>query len=86
MNFPQMKTFLQDTAQNNTDFVTLQLIGHTAGGLEIMALKLANQKADDKLKASVALIGGLDVGDVVGGEIIVRIIRHLVKGLFMFYF
>ena len=81
MTSSTLNLFLHNIADEYASFVTLNVIGQSVGGEDILELVMTNGNTLDKSnKSHVLLISGLQGDNLVGPEMTTRFIRHIAKG------
>ena len=82
MLYEEVKQFISDSVSENPNIASSKVLGQTSSGEDIDLLELSAevQGLQDDQKLHVALIGGLNGDEPIGGEIIVRFARHLIEG------
>ena len=82
LSFTQINEFLHEVANEYTSFARVNVIGYSSHGSQILELVLTNGMVTDRTSQSqVVLISGLQGDNLVGTEMLVRLIRHILKGM-----
>ena len=67
-------------ANSQGDIVKINVLGSTSKGHEILVVDMSADFVDEHERMHVLLLGGINGDEMVGPEMLMRFIRHMVKG------
>ena len=76
-NYHQMTSFLQEQASKCSNITKLTTIGTSQGGKLIYSLEITEDVELAQRKPHVGLVGSLQGTDIVGKELLLKLVEHL---------